>query len=115
MKAPRKRVYICARYKGNVKKNIKLAKEYSKYVFNKGFMPICVHFYLEDATGLHEKKGSREELLELGREFVMWCDEIWVFDRDGISEGMDHEIEFAKVLGKKIEKYKVNGEMNRCG
>lgn len=94
-------VYICAPFKGDRKGNIEKAKEYSKQTYNEGYIPICVHMYLEEATGLDEEKGNRKELLRLGKEFVRICDEVWVFG-EKISEGMKGEIEVAEKKGKKV-------------
>lgn len=95
-----KRVYICSPFKGDTIMNIAKAKKYSQEVYKKGFLPICVHIYLDEATGLSERSGDREKLLELGREFVRICDEMWVFGK--CSEGMLKEINYAKSLKLKI-------------
>lgn len=94
----KKRIYICSPYAGDVIMNKIRAKEWSKKVFELGYIPICVHIYLEDATGMHENKGDRDRLLKLGREFVEFCDELWIFG-DRISEGMKGEIEYANRIG----------------
>lgn len=95
-------IYICSPFKGNTTRNIRRAKEYSKWVYNQGHIPICVHIYLENATGLSEKKGDREELLRLGKEFLYLCEELWVFG-DNISDGMDEEIKAAQKMLKKVK------------
>lgn len=87
-----KKVYICARYKGNVFRNIALAQEYSRWVYKQGYLPICVHLFLNESTGLSEENGDRKKLLKLGLEILEMCDECWVFDESGISEGMEAEI-----------------------
>lgn len=97
-----KTIYVCSPFRGNRKGNIRRAKKYSRWVYRLGHIPICVHIYLEQATGLDERKGNREELLKLGREFVKICDEVWVFGN--VSEGMQLEIGVAKEFGKKIRK-----------
>lgn len=92
-----KKVYICSQMRGKIVENRRKAKMYAKMVYRRGCLPIAVQFYLEEATGLSEKKGDRKELLELGKEFVKVCDEVWVFG-DVISEGMKGEIELAEEL-----------------
>lgn len=94
-------VYVCSPMHGDIIRNRKRAKEYSKYVYKSGCIPIAVQFYLENATGLSEAKGDRKELLRLGKEMLNICDELWYFG-DYISEGMKGEIELAKELGIKI-------------
>ena len=103
-----KKVYICSPFTGDIKKNIENAKIYSRSVYKLGYLPICVHIYLEEATGLCEVNGDREELLKLGREMVKICDEIFVFGRE--SSGMKGEIKLAKRLKKKITYWNGNEE-----
>ena len=74
-----KKVYICSPFSGNIEKNVEKAKIYSRFAYKLGYLPICVHIYLEEATGLNEKTGDRGELLKLGKEFVKMCDEVWIF------------------------------------
>lgn len=83
---------------GDFEKNREKAKQYSQYVYSLGYLPICVQIYLEEATGLSEQDGKREELLELGKEMLLLCNELWIFG-DKISEGMKGEIELAKNKG----------------
>lgn len=102
----KKFVYICSPFKGkdnyfSKEKNIKDAKEFSQWTYSKGKLPLCVHIYLEEATGLDEKKQDRKELLKMGKEFIRICDEVWVFGE--VSEGMEGEIEYAKRLKKEIK------------
>lgn len=89
-----RKVYICSPFRGEVEKNIEKAKVFSKWVYNKGILPITVHFYLEEATGLSEEKGDRNELINLGCEMLLMCDECWVFGNT-ITEGMKKELEIA--------------------
>lgn len=94
-------IYICSKFRGNREENIEKAKERSQWVYKKGHIPVCVHIYLEEATGLNEDNGERETLLNLGREFVGICDELWVFG--DISEGMEGEIRYAEQSRIKIK------------
>lgn len=108
-----KKIYICSPYKGNVVENVENAKRYSQWVCKLGYLPICVHIYLNEATGLCEEKGDREELLRLGREMVGLCDEIWVFG-DRISRGMKQEIRHGRRLRIPIYKvFWINDETNK--
>lgn len=97
-----KKVYICSPYKGDVKKNIKIAIMWSKTAYEEGYLPICPHIYLEKATGLNEKKGDREELLRLGIELLRLCDECWVCTYKR-SSGMKEEIDECKKRGIEIK------------
>jgi hypothetical protein len=90
-----KRIYVCSRFAGDICKNVMNAKKYSRWIYKQGHFPLCVHIYLEEATGLHESKGDRIKLLSLGIEMLKAADEIWVFNAYGISEGMQKEIDYA--------------------
>ena len=101
-----KKVYVCSAYAGNKEENIRKAIGYSREIYKQGHLPICVHIYLEKATGLSEENGERGVLLDLGREFVKICDELWVFGTY-ITEGMKGEINVAEELGIKVRRFKI--------
>ena len=98
-----KKVYVCSPVRGDqrdtmtIKDNIARAVLYSRYVYNKGYLPICPHIYLGIATGLNESDNSGHRLpaLRLGLEMLLLSDELWVFGRreGDESEGMKREIE----------------------
>lgn len=106
-----KRIYICSPYKGDVIMNVARAKKYSQEVYKQGNLPLCVHIYLNEATGLSEDKGDREKLLELGREFVRISDEVWVYGK--CSEGMIQEIHYAKSLKLPIKYFRGEEDYNQ--
>jgi len=57
-----KRIYICARVSGTdseCEENLLNAKIFSQEVFRLGHLPICVHLFLESATGLDQSNGQR--------------------------------------------------------
>lgn len=45
---------------------------------------------------------EREKALEMSKQLLERCDEVWVFDENGTSEGMKGEIELASQLGKQV-------------
>ncbi len=98
-----KTIYICSRFSGNIPKHIERAFKFSQAVYLQGHLPICVHTFLESVTGLSELKGDRPELLSIGLKYLKICDECWVLNIDGISEGMNGEIEEARKLGKEVK------------
>lgn len=71
-----KLVYVCSPMHGNIEINRKKAEYYSRVIYNRGYVPMCVHIYLEQATGLTEENGDRKELLRLGLELLKRCDEL---------------------------------------
>lgn len=94
-------IYVCSKYKGKTEENIRDAKKFAQYISKQGFVPICVHLFLNEAMGMSEENGDREKLLEAGRLIVMKCDEVWVYSPNGeLSEGMIGEIKTA--LANKI-------------
>ena len=101
-----KRVYVCSPVKGDqddpmiIKDNLARAVLYSKYVYDKGYFPMCPHVYIENATGLNEadNPADRKGAIRLGLEMLLLSDELWVFGcKEGEeSSGMKKEIEEAK-------------------
>jgi len=100
-----KRIYVCAPVKGDqddsmvIRENIQRAALYSRDVSSYGFLPICPHIYLGDATGLNEvdRPGDRDKAIRLGLELLTISDELWVYGRrcGKESTGMKGEIELA--------------------
>lgn len=80
---------------------MKLAECLCRIVALRGFIPIAPHIYF--TRFLDDKSPNERELgMSCGFELLKLCEEIWVFNFDGISEGMQREIDLAKKLGKKI-------------
>ena len=93
-----KKVYVCSPLGGNVTENINNVKVYSKYVFDRGMVPVIPHFY---ATILNDEIEYERNLgKQAGISLLFGCDSLWVFG-DKITSGMKEEIQFAKHL--KIE------------
>ncbi|MCW6680864.1 DUF4406 domain-containing protein [Aerococcaceae bacterium NML130460] len=91
--------YICAPFRGDVKQNIERAKEYARYVYELGYIPVTPHVmfpFLED-----DNPAERESAMQMDLELLSKCDVIYFFDE--ISEGMEKEIAFARE--KKIALY----------
>lgn len=88
-------IYVCSKYKGNVKKNTKKTIEYCRMVYQLGHIPIAPHLYIPRWLDDNNPE-EREQGLKLGLRALRHCDEIWVFG-DFISEGMLQEIEFAEA------------------
>lgn len=100
-------VYICSRYAGNVLKNIRLAREYANFAISQGATPIVPHLNF----GFMNDKKEREKILSACCEVVKRCDAIWVFEVDGVSEGMAREIVTAAGEGIDVVHWEnVNGK-----
>ena len=90
------KIYICSKYKGDVKANVRNALKFCKAICKLGHIPVAPHLYftrfLDDNIDEERQLG-----LELGLELLSDCDELWVFG-DDISEGMLQEMNFAKFI-----------------
>ena len=108
--------YVSAPYRGDKKHNMRRAKEYSRTLYDLGFIPICPYLlfpqFLDE--GVPEQRKALEEmalaLLRRCRVLIACSDEI--------TEEMETEIMLAKRLGivattlegiRKISRY---GETN---
>lgn len=96
-----RKIYVCSPLRGNVQKNIVMANLYSRFVYEKGYMPIAPHCiytqFLDDKSKKERKDGMR-----MGLELMWVVQELWVFGYN-ITEGMQKEIELAKQLKIKIK------------
>jgi hypothetical protein len=92
------KIYVCSPLKGDFKNNVEKAKKYCRFVTLKiGGIPICPHIYFTRFLN-DDNSAEREIGIELGLRLLKDCDEMIVFDKYGISEGMQKEIEVAKSL-----------------
>ena len=89
-----KKVYVSSQLRGNVKSNISKAQWYARFVAEQGYLPIAPHIYFTQFLRDHIQE-EREMAMEMNRELLEWCDELWVFG-DVISDGMKQEIEWAQ-------------------
>jgi hypothetical protein len=64
-------------------------------------LPIAPHLYFPRFL-MEECAGERLIGIKYGLRLLQFCDELWAFSFDGISEGMQEEIEEAKRLEKKV-------------
>jgi hypothetical protein len=90
----RKMVYVCSPYRGNSENNVVWANLHSRYVYEKGYLPIAPHTiftqFLDDDNAEERRAG-----MNMGLQLLELCHELWVFGAK-ISKGMQEEIEFAK-------------------
>lgn len=93
-----KKIFVSSPLRGDVEKNISNAKKYCKKVLkDTGNIPIAPHVYF---TQFLDVKNEFENQLgiDLGFELLSDCDEMWVFQDNGISAGMKEEIKLAEKL-----------------
>ena len=97
----KKLIFVSSKLRGDMENNMKLAECLCPIVTLKGHIPVAPHIYF--TRFLDDRSQNERELgLACGLELLKLCQEIWVFNLDGISEGMQREIDFAKKLGKKV-------------
>lgn len=93
-----KRVFICSRYAGDVKKNVETAKRLCRKATGEGLAPFAPHLlytlFLNDDEPEEKLLG-----LECGKAFLDKCDELWFYIGDGVSANMRHERDHALNLG----------------
>lgn len=87
-------VYICSPYSGDIERNTKAARRYSRFAVDSGYIPITPHLlypqFLNDDIPAERSLG-----LIFGNVLMSKCAEVWVFG-GYISSGMRAEINRAK-------------------
>ena len=80
--------------KGDVEKNLKLAKFAARVLINSGYIPVVPHLYfpqfLDDNDQYERIKG-----IKMGVELMKECDRVWIIGTT-ITNGMEYEINEAK-------------------
>lgn len=96
----KKFIYICSPLRGDYEKNIKMARFHCHTVVQqfRDIIPIAPHIYFTQF--LNDSIPNERSLgMEMGLALLDKCDELWVYDMAGISEGMAAEIKYAKERG----------------
>ena len=89
------KIYICSPYRGDVKENVRHARQYCFCSMLDG-MPIAPHLY--STQFLHDACESvRDRGISWGLQLLAECKEIRVF-ADEVSDGMVAEIQEAKAF-----------------
>ena len=87
-------VYICSPYAGDIETNVVVARRYSRFAVEKGYIPIAPHLLFPQF--LNDSDPNERELgLFFGNAIMSKCSEIWVFGSK-ISNGMAAEIKRAR-------------------
>ena len=94
LRAFRPIVYICSPYAGDIDKNVKAARVYSRFAVDRGFIPFAPHLlfpqFMDDTNPQERELG-----LFFGNALMSKCSEVWVFG-SVISPGMQTEIKRAR-------------------
>lgn len=91
----RKLVYITSPYTGNIKRNLAFAKAAGLLAVHEGCTPIITHLmYPAILDDNNPEERSLGMLMDMS--LVKLCNELWCFDANGISKGMQAKMAFAK-------------------
>ena len=108
LRAFRPIVFICSPYAGDIEKNVKAARDYSRFAVNKGYIPVAPHLlfpqFMNDADPLERELG-----LFFGNALMSKCSEVWVFGSN-ISTGMQAEIKRARWKNYRLRYFTENLE-----
>ena len=97
----RKIIYVCSPYSGDIEKNVEFARQASRFVVDRGHIPITPHLFLPQFMS---EENERELALEFNSEILFACDEVWYFGNK-ITGGMAYEIALAKDYRIDIKDY----------
>ena len=100
------KVFVCSPYRNDdkeiVAKNVKAAQALCRQISLSGHALFAPHLlytqFLDD--GIPEE---REAGINAGKAFLLLCDLMLVWDYNGITEGMAHEIEFAEANSIRVK------------
>jgi len=92
--------YVCSPFRGDAEKNKERAKEYSRSVFDAGYIPITPHLYFTNFLSDDNPK-ERTAGMEMGLALLPHCRVLLVCG-DQITEGMKTEIQHAQKLGVEV-------------
>ena len=88
-------VFVCSPFQGK-QENIDKAKQYCKYVLERGYIPLAPHVYFSQFMD-DRNPEDRRKALEMNKRLMEFCDELWVFG-DEMTEGMKEEIGYFKRI-----------------
>lgn len=93
-------VYICSPYAGDISTNVSVARQFSRFAVEQGYIPIAPHLlfpqFLNDGNTEERQLG-----LFFGNVLMSKCAELWVLGTH-ISNGMDAEIKRANRKNYRI-------------
>lgn len=104
-------ISIISRLSGDIENNILKTEDFCRFVVSYGYVPYAPHLlftrFMDDTV-----PEERAAAIKMGEEMLKRVDEIWVFDENGISQGMAGEIQYAKKLGLPINYFRMPQNTN---
>ena len=94
-------VYICSRFRGDVKANTEKARLFCRMAVDKKCIPIAPHLLLPQFMN---EETERELAMFMDLVILTKCSELWVCGE--ISAGMQAEVDYAKKRNMKIRFFK---------
>ena len=92
-------IYVCSPYAGDTAGNTDRAKKFSRFVVDKGGIPLTPHLYFPQFM---KEETERDLALFMDLVLLSKCAEVWVFG-DVITDGMRREISYAQKKGKIVK------------
>lgn len=88
-------VYVCSPYRGNIDENVKNARVYSRFTFDKKNIPITPHLLYPQFLNDEDLFERNIAIHKINYVLIGLCKEMWVFG-DVITDGMKKEIAIAQ-------------------
>ena len=98
-----KKVFICSPYRGDIKENTKIAREFGRLAAMCEYVPIIPHLVFPQFLDDNDPK-ERILGITLGAELLKVCDMMWVVGSK-VTKGMQFEIDAAKALKLPVRCY----------
>jgi hypothetical protein len=109
----KRRVYICSPLRGDIAGNMRRAKDYARFAYDCGCLPIVPHLYFPQFLN-DDIEAERADALLWGLDAIKDCGELWVFG-DRITDGMRAERNMAQRLRIQVRYFTENMEERENG
>ena len=103
-------IFICHPWRGNNTSHIEnnnpeLTERICKYIaMNTDDTPLSTALYLNQFLN-DDIDAERQLGIKLGHELMEKCDIVYSYEMNGISKGMQEDLEFAKKLRKPVKRF----------
>lgn len=98
----KKIIFVCSPFSGDIENNTKYARLYSKFVIQRGHVPLAPHLLLPQYIS---EETDRNLALSMSKTFLSRCDELWAFGKN-ITKGMEEEISEAHMQGIEVKYFR---------
>lgn len=112
-----KRIFLCSPYRGNIQRNVNLAKVMAASIAKANLAVFAPHLLYPQF--LPEDFDGRRTGIYSGLAFLAVCDELWYYPVDGTTTpGMSDEIEHARrhqVKIRRIPEFTIKSPAHKTG